>query len=103
MIQETFVRSSQSLVRTDFVGLFERAAKQQMSTSSRKRAGLKVEPTCILGQFLFRVRQEGAVVVVDARSASRLGKGDLGKNAARLRDYLGAVKKELGLSQSAHL
>ncbi len=44
-----------------------------------------------------RVRQEGQEVAVDVRSASRVGKGDLGKNAARIREYLGALRKELGL------
>ena len=45
-----------------------------------------------------RVRQVGAgVVVVDVRSASRLGKGDLGANAARIDKYLAALRAELKL------
>lgn len=43
------------------------------------------------------VRQVGAVVVVDVRSASRVGKGDLGCNAARIDRYLAALRAELGL------
>ncbi|GAB4816922.1 hypothetical protein N2152v2_003968 [Parachlorella kessleri] len=46
---------------------------------------------------IIRSRQEGTDVVVDVRSASRLGKGDLGKNAARIREYLAALQKELSL------
>jgi uncharacterized protein (DUF1499 family) len=41
----------------------------------------------------------GQVVVVDVRSASRLGKGDLGANAARIGKYLEALRAELGLGQ----
>ena len=39
------------------------------------------------------------VVVVDVRSASRLGKGDLGANAARIGKYLEALRAELGQGQ----
>lgn len=35
-------------------------------------------------------------LVVDARSTSRVGLGDLGANAARLTDYMQAVEEELG-------
>ena len=38
----------------------------------------------------------GGDVVVDVRSASRMGKGDLGANAARIQAYLGALRAELG-------
>jgi uncharacterized protein (DUF1499 family) len=34
-------------------------------------------------------------LLVDARSTSRVGLGDLGANAARLTDYLGAVEDQL--------
>ncbi|PSC76451.1 hypothetical protein C2E20_0526 [Micractinium conductrix] len=49
-----------------------------------------------------RVRRaaDGGGVVVDVRSASRVGKGDLGCNAARIRQYLAALRGELGLSAS---
>ena len=42
---------------------------------------------------------EQMVVVVDVRSASRMGKGDLGANAARIGKYLEALRAELGLGQ----
>jgi uncharacterized protein (DUF1499 family) len=35
--------------------------------------------------------------VVDVRSASRVGKGDLGCNAARIRALLAALRAELGM------
>ena len=41
----------------------------------------------------------GAMIVVDVRSASRVGKGDLGANAARIAKYLEALKAELGQGQ----
>lgn len=48
-----------------------------------------------------RVRQVpgggGSGIAVDVRSASRLGKGDLGANAARIDTYLAALRRELGL------
>lgn len=48
-----------------------------------------------------RVRQVpgggGSGIAVDVRSASRLGKGDLGANAARIDTYLAALWRELGL------
>lgn len=42
-----------------------------------------------------RVRQAGGDVAVDVRSASRVGKGDLGANAARIQSYLAALQAEL--------
>jgi uncharacterized protein (DUF1499 family) len=39
-----------------------------------------------------RVRAEGTGSRIDVRSASRVGKGDLGKNAARIREYLGRIR-----------
>jgi uncharacterized protein (DUF1499 family) len=40
-----------------------------------------------------RVRGAGSGSVIDARSASRDGKGDLGVNAARIESFLDAVKR----------
>ncbi|PNW84380.1 hypothetical protein CHLRE_03g143847v5 [Chlamydomonas reinhardtii] len=37
----------------------------------------------------------GVVLRVDVRSASRVGKGDLGTNAARIKGFLGQLKEEL--------
>lgn len=51
----------------------------------------------------FRVKKRdekgSTVVVVDGRSRSRLGKGDLGANAARLEAFLSDLKEELLLSK----
>lgn len=46
------------------------------------------------------MRRAGGGVVVDVRSASRLGKGDLGCNAARIGAYLAALRRELGLGDA---
>lgn len=48
-----------------------------------------------------RVRQVGGDVVVDVRSASRVGKGDLGTNARRIAAYLAALGRELGLGEAS--
>ncbi|KAL4860062.1 hypothetical protein ACK3TF_000277 [Chlorella vulgaris] len=48
-----------------------------------------------------RVRQSSNDVVVDVRSASRVGKGDLGANAARIQKYLAAVQAELADAPAA--
>lgn len=53
--------------------------------------------------FVIRIRQEprgaaedgAASVRVDMRSASRVGKGDLGANAARVRGFLEALREDL--------
>lgn len=48
--------------------------------------------------FVFRVKKgedTEEVVVVDGRSRSRLGRGDLGANAARIESFLADLKKEL--------
>lgn len=42
-----------------------------------------------------RVRADGAGSVVDVRSASRVGQGDLGANAARIRAFLADLKQRL--------
>eukprot|EP00887_Chlorella_sp_A99_P000863 scaffold5.g863.t1 len=51
--------------------------------------------------LLLRVREEGGAAVVDVRSASRLGKGDLGANAARISRLLEALKRQLELRTAA--
>lgn len=48
-----------------------------------------------------RPSPSGGGLVVDVRSASRVGKGDLGANAARIGKYLEALRHELGLPAAA--
>lgn len=43
--------------------------------------------------------QDAASLRVDMRSASRLGKGDLGANANRIQAYMAALSSRLGASQ----
>jgi len=43
-----------------------------------------------------RVGSAGGMTQVDVRSKSRVGMGDMGTNAARIRSYLEALKAELG-------
>eukprot|EP00884_Botryococcus_braunii_P019270 jgi/Botrbrau1/6026/Bobra.0042s0012.1 len=46
--------------------------------------------------FVFRFKdQPDGSVVVDGRSKSRLGKGDFGANANRIKDFFAAVQQEL--------
>ena len=43
-----------------------------------------------------RLREESDQVRVDVRSASRLGRGDAGANAGRIRAFLDALEREIG-------
>lgn len=43
--------------------------------------------------FTIRVRENAGSALVDMRSKSRVGKGDLGANAARISEYFEIVKK----------
>jgi uncharacterized protein (DUF1499 family) len=57
----------------------------------------RIEATAVTPWFGFkddvvvRVRSEGAGSRIDVRSVSRVGKSDVGANAARIRDYLGRL------------
>lgn len=42
---------------------------------------------------VIRLTAEGGCTRIDMRSKSRVGKGDLGKNASRIRDYFAVVKR----------
>lgn len=46
--------------------------------------------------FVIRVTEDGTTARVDMRSKSRLGKGDLGANAARIRAYLQDLASNAG-------
>ena len=46
--------------------------------------------------IVVRVRATGATSVVDVRSKSRDGRGDMGANAARIRAFLAAMEKDSG-------
>ena len=46
--------------------------------------------------IVIRVAADGAGSRVDIRSVSRQGKGDLGVNAARVRDYIAALRRAAG-------
>ncbi|MFA6243805.1 MAG: DUF1499 domain-containing protein [Candidatus Hydrogenedentales bacterium] len=48
--------------------------------------------------FVIQVRQEGDEAIVNMRSKSRDGKGDLGANARRIRNYLRVFQQKLGLT-----
>ncbi|WP_404326387.1 DUF1499 domain-containing protein [Aerophototrophica crusticola] len=58
----------------------------------------RVEATATTAWFGFkddvvvRVRPEGDGSRIDVRSKSRVGRSDLGANAARIRDYLARLK-----------
>jgi uncharacterized protein (DUF1499 family) len=46
--------------------------------------------------LVIRVQVEGSGARVDMRSASRLGRGDFGANAARIREFLEALRDAIG-------
>lgn len=72
-------------------------------TSEDSTAGI-IEGYAVTGllrfrdDFVIRVRQDGEAARVDMRSKSRVGKGDLGANAKRIRSYLLDVSKNSGLA-----
>ena len=45
---------------------------------------------------IFRIKQEGSETRLDMRSASRIGKGDRGENARRIKAFLSKLKDKLG-------
>ena len=51
--------------------------------------------------FVIRVRPKDDGSIVDMRSRSRLGKGDFGANAKRIREYFDQLRKELQLGSVA--
>jgi len=55
------------------------------------------DTTSIFGfvdDIIVRVRREGTGSCIDVRSASRVGKGDLGKNADRIRQFIRTFRQE---------
>jgi uncharacterized protein (DUF1499 family) len=48
--------------------------------------------------IVVRVSAEGDLSRIDIRSKSRIGRGDFGTNARRVRTYLAAVKSIIGSS-----
>jgi uncharacterized protein (DUF1499 family) len=51
---------------------------------------------CFVDDIVIRVTAEGSASRIDMRSHSRQGRGDLGVNAARIRDYMAALKRAAG-------
>ncbi len=45
--------------------------------------------------IVVRIRPDGSGSRIDVRSVSRVGKSDLGTNAARVRAYLGKLREQL--------
>ena len=77
-------------------------AMPRWTVVAEDREGGVVEGYCVTALMRFRddwvVRVSelrGGGAVVDMRSRSRVGKGDLGANAARIRAFLAALKGEL--------
>lgn len=69
-------------------------------TTEDKTTGLiqGVATTALIGfqdDFVVRIREQSSDVLVDMRSRSRLGKGDIGANAARIMDYFKRVQARL--------
>ena len=64
-------------------GVFE-ATAETFWFGFKDDVAVRVRPGAAPGQFQ-----------IDARSTSRVGLGDMGANAARLRDYLGEVSEAL--------
>ncbi|MEK7293363.1 MAG: DUF1499 domain-containing protein, partial [Nitrospirota bacterium] len=69
--------------------------------SSRPEQGeIRVEVTTRLFRFVddivVRCAEQNGVTVVNVRSASRVGRGDLGQNARNIRAFFEALDSQLG-------
>jgi uncharacterized protein (DUF1499 family) len=64
-----------------------------------KQGDIQAESRTVLWRFVddvrVRVRSHGGAAVVDVRSASRVGRGDFGQNARRIRVFLEELDRQL--------
>jgi uncharacterized protein (DUF1499 family) len=64
-----------------------------------KQGDIQAESRTVLWRFVddvrVRVRSHGGGAVVDVRSASRVGRGDFGQNARRIRVFLEELDRQL--------
>ena len=109
--QEAYPELRTLAVRADRSALFDvieqEARERGWTIHTNDPEGGRLEATAETFWFGFeddvavRVRPAPApgTLLVDARSTSRVGLGDMGANAARLSDYLAAVEEELGSRQ----
>ena len=71
----------------------------ELVAADRDAARIEAIATTSLMRFkddvVIRLRQEAAGIRVDVRSKSRLGRGDLGTNARRIRRFLAALTRSL--------
>lgn len=81
-------------------GIALEAAKQmgwELVAAERDEGRIEAVATTRIFRFkddvVIRLTAEEGGTRLDMRSKSRVGKGDLGKNAARIRDYFAAVKR----------
>jgi uncharacterized protein (DUF1499 family) len=76
-------------------------AQERWEVTKEERAAGVIEAVATTGLWRFKddvtitVQSEGAQVTVGMRSRSRIGKGDLGANARRIRDYQAALAARL--------
>ena len=68
-----------------------------------KQGDIQAEARTVLWRFVddvrIRVRSREGATVVDVRSASRVGRGDFGQNARRIRGFLKELDKQLAITQ----
>lgn len=62
------------------------------ANAGRLEASHRTQWFGFVDDVVVRLRPEGDKVVVDIRSASRIGANDLGQNAERIRDFLGRLQ-----------
>jgi hypothetical protein len=76
-----------------------RAMGWEIVAHSRETGRIEALATTRLLRFkddiVVRLRESGAATRVDVRSKSRLGRGDLGTNARRIRRFLEALTRQL--------
>jgi uncharacterized protein (DUF1499 family) len=87
---EAFAQAHAAIARLGWKPTFEDPAAGLLEAEDTSRLFLFVDDVVV------RVRASGDGSVVDVRSTSRVGKGDLGANAARIRRFLDALQAPRG-------
>ncbi|MBX3617389.1 MAG: DUF1499 domain-containing protein [Nitrosomonas sp.] len=102
--QESYPDLSSLVIDRPFEQVFEQAItlvkKQDWEIALASAANGRIEATAstfVMGfkdDVVIRIQAEGHQTRVDMRSVSRVGRGDLGANAQRIRSFLSALKQQ---------
>ena len=100
-LQPQRLRASRDVVVAAVDAVAQRQARWRVEAFDADAGTLKAVATTRLVRFRddvwVRVEEDGEDVVVNMRSKSRLGRGDLGVNAKRIRAFQAALAAELNI------